>query len=916
MKLKSIISIFCCSGFLASLLLGNFFNEDAWGYFYSVRTGCGPGGIIKSRATHLLLNNTSFSDGSSFENAIMSAFNEFNTDIPGSGWQFSWGKDYDSWVGWQDGISEVAFMTGAQIGTNKPAYTKLWYDRDYSWSELCYYIEATSEADVLFNSDYNWTSSLTAEPGRTCAEGEGLCNVKATALHELGHAAGLLHENRWLATMGQGYYAYFGLNRNLPMIHSDDKAGMRFLYGNGTTGRDVAVHAFRQASTAGEYGIIGDVRQSSSVTDAGFPYAFIEYTVENHGTTTETINVGFYVLQNDTWNLLGTTEIPGTPPGFVATYIRYLFIPTSVPNGNYFFKVKTDYGEQISETNELNNEFQLPQLITIYMNRSAPILNPIGNKTVEEGNLLSFAISATDADGDAIGGDPLTYSATNLPSGATFNAATRTFNWTPTTSQAGSNYDVIFTVSDGGFSDEETIRITVTSAGIVVMPSQMISPVPGSTLSSSSVTFQWDSGIGARANYMAVGTTPPDPNSGPSSDIYWVEPMIGSSFTIPNIPLTGQPVYVRLYSNLYDGVKVFSRWNDYVYQTQVPNRAPVINAIGNKIVNEGELLSFVITATDADGDALTYSATNLPAGANFTGNIFTWTPDYSQAWSYSITFTVTDPDGLSDSETIGVTVDDVDRLPVLDPVGNRSVLEGQLLTFTLSATDPDGTPLTYTAPNLPAGATFSGQTFSWTPTYDQVGSYRVAFYVYSGGISDSESIWISVVYNTLPSQMISPVPGSTLNSSSVTFQWDSGIGVGANYMAVGTTPPDPNNGPSSDIYSLSPIVGNFFTIPNIPLTGQPIYVRLYSNLNDGVKGFSKWNDYIYQTTLPTDLSLTNQTINSGVVEHKALNSIIAGQAFVVEGAADVTFKAGAVITLKPGFRAMTGSKFRAVPNLN
>ena len=51
-------------------------------------------------------------------------------------------------------------------------------------------------------------------------------------------------------------------------------------------------------------------------------------------------------------------------------------------------------------------------------------------------------------------------------------------------------------------------------------------------------------------------------------------------------------------------------------QTAV-NRAPVLASIGNKSVNEGSLLQFTLSATDADGDTLTYSAVNLPTGAIF-----------------------------------------------------------------------------------------------------------------------------------------------------------------------------------------------------------------------------------------------------------------------------------------------------------
>ena len=88
----------------------------------------------------------------------------------------------------------------------------------------------------------------------------------------------------------------------------------------------------------------------------------------------------------------------------------------------------------------------------------APVLTAIGNKSVNEGALLSFTISGTDPDGDT-----LTYSASNLPSGATFNASTHAFSWTPTNAQAGSYPDVHFQISDGSLIASEDITITVSN---------------------------------------------------------------------------------------------------------------------------------------------------------------------------------------------------------------------------------------------------------------------------------------------------------------------------------------------------------------------------------------------------------------------------------------------------------------------
>ena len=93
------------------------------------------------------------------------------------------------------------------------------------------------------------------------------------------------------------------------------------------------------------------------------------------------------------------------------------------------------------------------------------------------------------------------------------------------------------------------------------------------------------------------------------------------------------------------------------------NQPPVLNPIGNKSVNKGELLTFTISATDADGDNLIYSASNLPKGAYFDplSQTFTWTPRGNQLGAYGgIQFVVSDGN-LSDSESINITVDNVER---------------------------------------------------------------------------------------------------------------------------------------------------------------------------------------------------------------------------------------------------------------
>jgi hypothetical protein len=93
------------------------------------------------------------------------------------------------------------------------------------------------------------------------------------------------------------------------------------------------------------------------------------------------------------------------------------------------------------------------------------------------------------------------------------------------------------------------------------------------------------------------------------------------------------------------------------------NRTPVLDPIGDKKVNKGELLTFIISATDVDGDSLTYTASNLPRGANFdpSTQTFSWTPRGNQLGTYAnIQFEVSDS-SLTDSESITIAVDDIEK---------------------------------------------------------------------------------------------------------------------------------------------------------------------------------------------------------------------------------------------------------------
>ena len=103
---------------------------------------------------------------------------------------------------------------------------------------------------------------------------------------------------------------------------------------------------------------------------------------------------------------------------------------------------------------------------------------------------------------------------------------------------------------------------------------------------------------------------------------------------------------------------------------------------------------------------------------------------------------------LRDAETITVTVSEVNVAPVLGPIGDQSVAEEMLLSFTATATDPDipAQTLTFSLAGAPAGAGITtGGVFTWTPTEAQgPGSYTFDVCVSDGALSDCETITVTV----------------------------------------------------------------------------------------------------------------------------------------------------------------------------
>jgi len=133
--------------------------------------------------------------------------------------------------------------------------------------------------------------------------------------------------------------------------------------------------------------------------------------------------------------------------------------------------------------------------------------------------------------------------------------------------------------------------------------------------------------------------------------------------------------------------------------TPRPNRPPAINPVPSQVLNSGQSTRLNVTATDPDGDPVnifTSSSNPAIAGVQVTAareiNVAGVT-----AGTATITVTANDNRGGLSSTAFIVTVQGQNRAPTINPVLGQTIEVGQTRDITITASDPDGDPLTVSA---------------------------------------------------------------------------------------------------------------------------------------------------------------------------------------------------------------------------
>ena len=124
-----------------------------------------------------------------------------------------------------------------------------------------------------------------------------------------------------------------------------------------------------------------------------------------------------------------------------------------------------------------------------------------------------------------------------------------------------------------------------------------------------------------------------------------------------------------------------------------------------------------------------------------------WTPQLSDRSTASFELRAYDPTGGFHSQTWTVAVIGTSPPPVISPIADQTIAEGQLLQIPIAATSGSGNRLVIWADNLPPGAIFDPQseTLSWQTGYSSAGVYSdVRIYATDGITTSFQSFQITV----------------------------------------------------------------------------------------------------------------------------------------------------------------------------
>jgi hypothetical protein len=251
----------------------------------------------------------------------------------------------------------------------------------------------------------------------------------------------------------------------------------------------------------------------------------------------------------------------------------------------------------------------------------------------------------------------------------------------------------------------------------------------------------------------------------PVEDVVTVLGAFETSFEVPQ----SQP-------GEYEVVATDSAGNSASAEFTILNDPPVAHD-AELSIDEGQSVEIALSATDANGDTLTFAIEKEPShGAlqdfDSEAGTVTYVPEAGYAGDDDFEFSASD--GMDDSNTakVSITVVHVNGPPTAEPQ-SVSVDEGHSIEITLAGSDPEGDELTFSISTAPAHGSLEdldseSGTVTYVPDAGYSGTDSFEFVV-SDGESDSEpaTVGITIVAPNSP-PVAADVEAETDEDESVT----------------------------------------------------------------------------------------------------------------------------------------------------
>ncbi|MFL0809341.1 MAG: tandem-95 repeat protein [Agarilytica sp.] len=443
-------------------------------------------------------------------------------------------------------------------------------------------------------------------------------------------------------------------------------------------------------------------------------------TITSAVTTTVEVNTAYQydVDATDPENDVLTYALVSAPAGMT--------IDTTTGVIDWLPTVAGDYLVDVSATDNINPAVSQSFTLTVTPpSNTAPVAND-STETTNEDTVLSFTLSANDAEADA-----LSYTVLTQPTNGTLTGAAPNLTYTPNAHYFGTD-TITFQVSDGEFnSNTASVTIVVNAMNDApIAHAQSLTTNEDATLA---ITLSGTDEEGSALTYSIIAQPGNGALTGTAPNLTYT----------PNDNFFGSDVFTFIVN---DGELVSAAGTININVSSV-NDAPIAHA-QSLTTNEDTALAITLSGTDEEGSALTYSIIAQPDNGELTGaapNLI-YTPNENYFGDDSFSFTVNDGQSDSGIVTVSITVDAMNDVPLMVSQPLTVATEGVLYSYAPEVMDSDSASFTFTLNASSTSATIdaaSGE-ISWVPTADEIGAHEFILEVSDGSNSVSQN-WNVVV---------------------------------------------------------------------------------------------------------------------------------------------------------------------------